>query len=100
LEKRFKGGRGSIPASYISGDPAEMVRKERRRELCFEALRWFDLRRQGIPSVKHVWYTTTGYGDPKTFELEQNDPGYTFPMPESILLTNPDLTQVPLRTKS
>ncbi|MDR3184375.1 MAG: RagB/SusD family nutrient uptake outer membrane protein [Prevotellaceae bacterium] len=92
---------GNAPAGYTSGgDAVALVHKERRRELCFEALRWFDLRRQGMPPVEHVWYETSGYGDPQTFTLKQNDPGYTFPMPESILLSNPDLTQVELRTKS
>jgi hypothetical protein len=100
LEKRFEGGRGSIPAAYLTGGSAvELVRRERRRELCFEALRWFDLRRQGMPPVTHRWYDkATIYGNPpQSFTLQQNDPGYTFPMPENILLTNPDLTQVPKR---
>jgi tetratricopeptide (TPR) repeat protein len=87
------------PPSYTSGDVAELVRKERRRELCFEALRWFDLRRQGRVPVTHVWRELT-YGDQQTYTLEQNDPGYTFPMPETVLLANPDLTQVELRTKN
>jgi tetratricopeptide (TPR) repeat protein len=91
---------GSAPPSYTSGDAVELVRKERRRELCFEALRWFDLRRQGMAPVTHIWYETANYGDPQTFTLEQNDPGYTFPMPEAVLLANPDLTQVPLRVKN
>ncbi|MDR3189263.1 MAG: RagB/SusD family nutrient uptake outer membrane protein [Prevotellaceae bacterium] len=90
---------GNAPPAYTSGDAVELVRRERRRELCFEALRWFDLRRQGMPPVTHVWYELT-YGDPQTFTLKQNDAGYTLPMPESILLSNPDLTQVELRAKN
>jgi hypothetical protein len=99
LEKRFAGGRGQIPAAYLSGDPLTRVREERRRELCFEALRWFDLRRQGMPPVTHLWYDeSTIFGQPpKAATLQQHDPGYTFPMPENIRLANPDLTQVPLR---
>jgi hypothetical protein len=90
---------GNAPSSYTSGDAVELVRKERRRELCFEALRWFDLRRQGRPRITHYWYELSR-GDRQTYTLEQNDPGYTFPMPESVLLTNPDLTQVELKTKN
>jgi tetratricopeptide (TPR) repeat protein len=97
-KNRFAGS--TAPLSYTSGsDAVELVRKERRRELCFEALRWFDLRRQGMAPVTHVWYELT-HGDAQTFTLEQNDPGYTFPMPENVLLSNPDLTQVPLRAKN
>ncbi|MDR1883995.1 MAG: RagB/SusD family nutrient uptake outer membrane protein [Prevotella sp.] len=92
--RRFSDG--NAPASYATGhDIVELTHRERRRELCFEALRWFDLRRWGMPRVTHNWRELS-YGDSQTFVLEQNDPGYTFPVPESILLVNPDLTQVPL----
>jgi hypothetical protein len=91
--RRFEGG--SVPASYTSGDPVEVVRRERRRELAFESLRWFDLRRWGRPSIEHVWYNTED-GTRQVFVLEQNDPGYTLPMPHTILGSNRDLSQVPL----
>jgi hypothetical protein len=87
---------GNIPSSYNSGsNPAELVRRERRREFCFEALRWFDLRRWGMPQITHTWHDLT-YGTRQTFVLEHNDPGYTLPMPHTMLEANPDLTQVPL----
>lgn len=42
--------------SGLSGDELlEFVRNERRRELCFEGHRWFDLRRYGMPSFTRVW---------------------------------------------
>lgn len=87
---------GNIPASYNSGSElVELVRKERRREFCFEALRWFDLRRWGMPEIRHNWHDLI-YGSGQTFVLEHNDPGYTLPMPHTIIEANPDLTQVPL----
>lgn len=93
-EKRFAAG--TVPASYTSGsDMIELVRKERRRELCFEALRWFDLRRWGMNRMEHTWYELT-YGDRQVFVLEKDDPGYTLPIPHTILEANPDLTQVPM----
>lgn len=92
-KKRFASG--NAPASYSSGNVIDAVRNERRRELCFEALRWFDLRRWGMPQLSHTWYDTT-YGDKQVYVLEQNDPGYTLPMPNTIIASNPDLTQVPL----
>jgi hypothetical protein len=90
---------GTAPPAYTTGNATELARAERRRELCFEALRWFDLRRQGRTPVTHVWRELS-YGDPQTFTLAQDDPGFTFPMPETVLLANPDLTQVELRTKN
>jgi hypothetical protein len=100
-KNRFAGG--TAPAAYTDGnDVVELVRKERRRELCFEALRWFDLRRQGMAPITHRWHGDgTQFGDaPQTFTLGKEDPGYTLPMPESMLLANPDLTQVPLRASN
>jgi hypothetical protein len=92
-KKRFAE---AVPASYTAGNSIiELVRNERRREFCFEALRWFDLRRWGMSPIKHTWYELT-YGDKQVFSLGKDDPGYTLPMPHTILESNPDLTQVPL----
>lgn len=30
------------------------IREERRLELCFDEVRWFDLRRYGMPSISHL----------------------------------------------
>ncbi|MDR0511162.1 MAG: RagB/SusD family nutrient uptake outer membrane protein [Rikenellaceae bacterium] len=93
--KRFAGG--APPASYTSGsDVKELVRRERRREMCFEALRWFDLRRWDRPRIVHEWCDVTGYGDLQRFVLEHDDRGYTLSIPHTILSANPDLTQAPL----
>ena len=92
-QKRFASGK--VPAYYSSGNVIDVVRNERRREFCFEDLRWFDLRRWGMPQLNHTWYDVT-YGDKQVYVLEQNDPAYTLPMPHTIIAANPDLTQVPL----
>ena len=60
----------TIPDALI-----QLVRDERRRELCFENHRWFDLRRYGMKEIKHVWYDESGHAIEYT--LQQNDPGYT-----------------------
>jgi tetratricopeptide (TPR) repeat protein len=96
MTKRFKPSNG-IPAAYTAGDIKERVREERRREFCFEALRWFDLRRWGMPEIKHVWLRLDNdSGEAQIYTLEKNDPGYTLPIPQSLLDANKDLTQVPL----
>jgi hypothetical protein len=92
-KNRFAEGLADVPEAYKTGNIVELVRAERRREFCFEALRWFDLRRWGQPRIAHVWATERR---PETYVLELNDPGYTLPMPHTILKENPDLTQVPL----
>ncbi len=94
--KRVKDG--VIPAKYRTGDIVDMVREERRREFCFEGMRWSDLRRWGMPRIEHVWYNTTigsQSGTEMKYVLEQGDPGYTLPIPEDIMGKNQDLTPVP-----
>ena len=76
-------------------DPDELlaaIRVERRKELCFEGHRWFDLRRYGMPSIKHMFKASED--DPVlTYTLEEKDPLYTLPLPSSITLLNPTLEQ-------
>ena len=76
------------------------IRDERRRELCFEGHRWFDLRRYNVvanyPNTKvlNASYTffeidqmTYTYIPKmkKTFSLEPNDKAYTLPIPQAEL---------------
>ena len=67
------------------------VRDERRRELCFENHRWFDLRRYGMNELKHVWYDKTG--NSTEYVLEKNDPGFTLQIPEEAFEHNPAMVQ-------
>ena len=55
---------------------------ERRRELCFEeAMRYWDLKRQGMPRIEHkFWTTTTTY---ETYVLKEGSPNYVMPIPGS-----------------
>ena len=70
----------------------EEIRKERRLELAREGHRWLDLRRYGMPSIKHTWLPGEGL-TLQTFVLKAKDPMYTLPLPESVLGVNPALTQ-------
>ena len=75
-------------------DPTELVafvQRERRRELCFEDHRWFDLRRWGLKELKHEWASSeTTY---QIFTLKGNDPSYTLPFPEEVIKQNPSIEQ-------
>lgn len=78
--------------SGISGDELiQFVREERRRELCFEGFRWFDLRRWGMESFSHSWKLYDN--EPQRYVLEKNDPGFTLPIPQEVINRNPGLTQ-------
>ena len=83
--------------SYSGEELVTQIRNERRKELCFEGHRWFDLRRYTVsnpyPYTKEIrrvfpFYT---YSAPiyrldhtYTYVLEENDPAYTFDIPRSV----------------
>ena len=85
------------PAAFEETDIAEadglvdFVRAERRRELCFENHRWFDLRRYGMEEIRHVW--RDGLGNETEYVLEKNDPGFTLQLPKEAFVYNPSLVQ-------
>ena len=71
------------------------VRDERRRELCFEEHRWFDLRRWDRPSITHTF--TPDVADlsiTQTYVLEENDPAYTLPIPEEVYERDTDIENI------
>ena len=68
------------------------IRNERRKELCYEGHRWFDLRRYGMPSISHDFRTKTV--DPRLrYTLQEKDPLYTLPIPNSMIESNVKLEQ-------
>ena len=69
------------------------VRNERRRELCFEDHRWFDLRRWGMPEIKHLWKGDNSDATVTTYTLRKNDPMYTLQIPACVMLKNDKLIQ-------
>ena len=75
-------------------DLKQFIRDERRRELCFEMQRWFDLRRWGRPRIEHIY---TIYDDDhnvigtEKYVLEQGDQAYTLQLPYSVRQFNPSM---------
>lgn len=68
------------------------IRDERRKELCFEGHRWFDLRRYGMPSFYHDFRVSLA--DPLLrYTLQEKDPLYTLPIPRDVLENNIELEQ-------
>ena len=65
-----------------------LLTEERRKELCYEGQRWFDLRRYGMPSIQHKW-------EGKVYTLTKNDPSYVLPIPTEVLQRNLLLEQNP-----
>lgn len=69
----------------------QFYKEERRRELCFEDHRWFDLRRYGMPSLSHVYFVNSG--NEQVITLNEGDLRYVLLIPKSALERNPRLIQ-------
>ena len=70
----------------------EEIREERRKELCFEGHRWFDLRRYGMPSISHDFRLRLA-APLLRYTLEEQDPLYTLPIPRNVLENNVEMEQ-------
>lgn len=88
-----------LPETYLddrsSAKLVESVRNERRRELCFEDHRWFDLRRYGMPRIVHTWMGDKNDNQITPYTLKAEDPMYTMQIPTSAMLRNDKLVQNP-----
>lgn len=74
-------------------DPAmlyEFYKQERRRELCFEDQRWYDVRRWG-ESITHILQLDANGSEIVT--IQPGDPEFTLQIPEAALVANPNLVQ-------
>lgn len=82
---------------YSGEELIREIRNERRKELCFEGHRWFDLRRYAVAEkwsfkkeirriFAHYNYEIRNEFDyAEVFILEKDDPAYTFRIPVSVL---------------
>ena len=105
------------PQHYSGAELVSAVRDERRRELCFEGHRWFDLRRYAVcnpyPYSRDIIHSFGVCGDyvgimyRKVVVLPAGDLNYTFAIPKSVLKyftdkpfdTNPRNNIEPLETE-
>lgn len=75
----------------------DLLRSERRKELCFEGFRFFDLKRYGMPGFAH---TVVGESGSRTvYTLDERDEFYCIPFPDEALDHNEALVQNPLHER-
>jgi hypothetical protein len=82
-----------VPVDYSGTALLDFYRDERRRELSFEDHRWFDLRRYGMPAIRHALETVAGQRT--EYVLEKGDKRYVLPFRRSVLAKNPALEPNP-----
>ena len=78
----------------VEGDVLEELRKERRRELCFEyGSRWLDMKRWGVRCTRQAYDQATGVV--KEYVLVAEDYRYALPIPDGIELDYHNIAQNP-----
>lgn len=88
-QKRYEAGElpnveATLDALATQSDLLTYILAERGRELAFEGLRWFDLRRFGCPAIVHTL-------DGQEHWLKANDARYTLPIPREAKESNSNL---------
>ncbi|WP_073347840.1 RagB/SusD family nutrient uptake outer membrane protein [Bacteroides congonensis] len=83
------------PQTYSGEQLVQEIRNERRKELCFEGKRWFDLRRYAVceqyPYSRNIIHAYAVYNDNFSFAtteyylLPAGDPAYTFSLPRKVI---------------
>lgn len=103
--KRFATGASNaiVTSASLNNDPQMILQfclTERRREFSFEELRWFDLRRYGMPSIVHTYnpnepFIINAALPVETFTLPPRSDRYVMKIPQNALDANPALIQNP-----
>ena len=91
LEKRFDPEDFEEVEFENNAELVQFIREERRRELCYEGHRWFDLRRWGMPAITHTWHDNESQSS--DYMLQEGDLLYTVPIPDEALQSNKSLEQ-------
>ncbi len=84
--------RNTTYVDYVVEDDVKLLdfcKDERRRELSFEEHRWFDLRRYGMPELKHT--LTLVEGQPQEYILRAKGKRYVLPIPREAIDKTPSL---------
>ena len=95
--KRIEGGNGYLEAKNAE-DAWILFQEEKRREFCFEDIRWFDIRRWGL-AVEHKYYDFSVDRNFVTYVLDANSPNYVLPLPLDVQRRNFEIEQ-PVRVES
>lgn len=91
--KRFTPADFVPVAMMPAADLLQFIRNERRREFCTENMRWFDLRRYGMPAIRHIYNPSPAIFE--VYTLQKRDLSYVLQIPQSAIDRNMQLEQNP-----
>lgn len=92
-----------LPATLTGEQMVQEVRNERRRELCFEGHRWFDLRRYSVnekyPFSKTIVHDYVKFDrenrnlrlERSSYVLQPKDKAYTLAIPKAVIKFDPEM---------
>jgi len=92
-QKRFKTGSDYVLSATDAGDALKKVKEERRRELAFRGVRWFDIRRYNAFDNDNI--TVTHILNGQTYSLAPNSARTVLPIGRKYITLNPEITQNP-----
>lgn len=91
--KRFETGKYVALTASNRKDAISKVKEERRRELAFHGLRWFDLKRYNTNDNANITLKRTVKG--KNYTLAPNSFRWVFPIANKYIIKNPEISQNP-----
>ncbi|RZT96425.1 SusD-like starch-binding protein associating with outer membrane [Ancylomarina subtilis] len=89
--KRYETGKYVALNAGSKDEAIELVKEERRRELLFKGLRWFDLKRYNTNDNANITLERTVEG--VQYTLPSNSPRWVYPIAEKYIVKNPEIIQ-------
>lgn len=91
--KRWSNNGSWVPFTANTKEAAlQIILRERRKELVFRGIRWFDQKRLNLEGA-NITVTRTLNGT--SYQLQPNDKRYLFLLPQSVIGFNPTMQQNP-----
>lgn len=84
--------KGKLLTATSKEEAWTVFKAEKRREFCFEDMRWFDIRRWG-ERITHIHQNFNNPAEYVTYVLESNSPNYVMALPFDVIRLNDKIEQ-------
>ena len=94
MENRYEPEKLVVPAGLTGETLKNFIKAERRKELCFEGQRWFDLvRLDKVEEVMNAVHAKDSGRKAQVYTYDKNS--YRLPIPQSVIDANDKIHQNP-----